>query len=57
MALLGEIGPPHPPGTALQEEQAKRITDVAAPLQAVMDRLKAEAAVLAQELKSLPGPD
>ena len=57
VALLGEIGPPHPPGTALQEEQAKLITDVAAPLQAVMDRLRAEAAVLAQELKSLPGPD
>jgi hypothetical protein len=57
VALLGEIGPPHPPGTALQEEQAKRITDVAAPLQAVMDRLRAEAAVLAQELKSLSVPD
>ena len=57
VALLGEIGPPHPPGTALQEEQAKRITDVAAQLQAIMDRLRAEAAILAQELKSLPGPD
>jgi hypothetical protein len=57
VALLGEIGPPHPPGTALQEEQAKRITDVAARLQAIMDRLRAEAAILAQELKSLPGPD
>ena len=57
VALLKEIGPPHPPGTALQDEQAKRITDVAAPLQALMDRLKAEAAVLAQELKSLPRPD
>ena len=57
LALLGEIGSPHPPGTALQEAQAKRISDVAAPLQAIMTRLRAEAAVLAQELKSLPGPD
>src|SRR5262245_48120203 len=57
VALLGEIGLPHPPGTALQEEQAKRITDLAAPRQAVMARVRAEAAVLAQELRSLPGPD
>jgi hypothetical protein len=57
VALLGEIGPPAPPGTGLQEEQAKRISDVAAPLQAIMDRLRAEVAVLAQELKSLPGTD
>jgi hypothetical protein len=57
LALLDEIGPPHPPGTALQEAQAKRITDVAVPLQAIMDRLRAEAAVLAQELRSLPGPN
>ena len=57
VALLSEIGPLAPPGTGLQEEQAKRISDVAAPLQAIMDRLRAEVAVLAQELKSLPGAD
>ena len=55
--LLSEIGPVAPPETGLQEEQAKRISDVAAPLQAIMNRLRAEVAVLAQELKSLPGTD
>jgi hypothetical protein len=57
VVLLSEIGPAAPPGTGLQEEQAKRISDVAAPLQAIMDRLRAEVAVLAQELKSLAGSD
>jgi hypothetical protein len=53
--LLGEIGSPASPGTDLHVEQAQRISDVAAPLQGVIDRLKAEAAVLAQELECLPG--
>jgi hypothetical protein len=55
--LLGELGPPSPPGTDEQEQQAKRIEEVAVPLQTVLDRLKAEVAVLSQELKCLPGPD
>jgi hypothetical protein len=53
--LLGEIGSPASPGTDLHGEQAKRISGVAAPLQVVIDRLKAEAAVLGQELACLPG--
>jgi hypothetical protein len=57
VAALSKIGPPGPPGSELQEEQAKRIGDVAIHLQAVMGRLKAEVAVLAQELKLLPGSD
>jgi hypothetical protein len=57
VTLLSQIGPPDPPGTDLHQEQVKQIGDVAAPLQAVMNRLKAEVAVLAQELKSLPGAD
>jgi hypothetical protein len=55
--LLSEIGPLHPSGTALEGDQAKRIADVAVPLQSVMDKLKAEVAVLTQELKFLTGDD
>jgi hypothetical protein len=55
--LLGEIGPLHPSGTALQGEQAKRIADLAVPLQAIMDKLRAEVAVLTQELKFLTSDD
>ncbi len=51
--LLGEIGSPGSPGTDLHEEQTKRISGVATALHAVMARLKAEVAVLAQELKCL----
>jgi hypothetical protein len=57
VAALNALGPPGPPGSELLEEQAKRIGDFAIPLQAVMHRLKAEVAVLAQELKLLPGSD
>ena len=57
MAALSEIGQPGQPGSELQEEQAKRISDFAIQLQAVMGRLKAEVAVLGQELKLLPGSD
>jgi hypothetical protein len=55
LSVLAEIGPPGQPASELQEEQAKRIREFAVPLQAVMDRLKAETAILAQELKLLPG--
>ena len=55
--LLGEIGPLQPSGTALQGEQAKRIADLAVPLQAIMDKLRAEVAVLTQELKFLTSDD
>ena len=51
--LLGEIGPLELSGTALQGEQAKRIADLAVPLQAIMDKLRSEVAVLTQELKFL----
>ena len=55
-ALLSEIGAPALEGSALFNEQARRIGDVAAPLQSVLDRFRAERAVLAQELRLLPGP-
>jgi hypothetical protein len=57
LSALREIGPPGPPESELQQEQARRIREFAIPLQAVMDRLKAETAILNQELKLLPGQD
>ena len=57
LSVLGEIGPPGAPESELQKEQARRIREFAVPLQAVMDRLKAETAILTQELKLLPGQD
>src|SRR5215471_20397846 len=57
LSALREVGPPGPPESELLEEQARRIRDFAIPLQAVMSRLKAETAILAQELKLLPGQE
>jgi hypothetical protein len=57
LLALREVGPPGPPESKLQVEQARRIREFAIPLQAVMDRLKAETAILNQELKLLPGQD
>jgi hypothetical protein len=57
VAFLSEIGPPGSTGSELQEEQAKRIRDVAIPIQAVLERLKVEVAILTQELKLLPSSD
>ncbi len=57
VSALREVGPPAPPDSELQAEQAKRISDFAIPLQAVMARLKEETAILAQELKLLPGQE
>lgn len=55
VALLSEVGEPAAEGSELQQEQARRLGPVAVPLQAVMDRLKADLAILTQELKELPG--
>src|SRR5262245_66182883 len=57
LTALHEIGEPGPPGSDLQGEQAIRIKDFAAPLHAVLRRLKEETAILSQELKLLPGED
>ena len=54
VVLLEEIGPLALDGK-LEDAQAERISDMAAPLRAVIAKLKTEAALLAQELKSLPG--
>jgi hypothetical protein len=53
VVMLGEIGPLASPGTSVHKEQAKRIGDFADTLRQIMDRLKAEVAVLAEELKVL----
>jgi len=57
VAVLNRVGAPGPEGSKLFGKQAREIKHVAAPLQAVLDRVKAELAVLAQELKSLQGAD
>ena len=57
LSAVRVIGPPGQPESELQEEQARRVREFVIPLQAVIDRLKAEAAILNQELKLLPGQD
>jgi hypothetical protein len=53
VALLSNVGAPGSPGTDLYKEQASRLGDVADTLQAVLERLRAETAVLEQELESM----
>ena len=55
VVMLGEIGPLASPGTDLGKEQARRIGNFADRLRPIMDRLKAEVAVLAEELNALLG--
>jgi hypothetical protein len=55
-ALLAEIGTPALVGSELFQAQARRISAAAPPLQSVLDRFRAELAVLTQELTLLPGP-
>jgi hypothetical protein len=57
LAVLREMGPLAAEGSKLFGKQARQITHVAAPLQALLDRVTAELAVLTQELKTLPGAD
>jgi hypothetical protein len=57
LAVLSEMGPLATEGSKLFSKQARQITHVAVPLQALLDRVSAELAVLTQGLKSLPGAD
>ena len=57
LTVLSGVGPLGVEGTKLFSKQARQITHVAAPLQSLLDRVTAELAVLAQELKSLPGAE
>jgi hypothetical protein len=53
--MLNSVGSPSAEGSEQFNRQARRLNRVAQPLQVVMDKLKADLAILAQELKSLPG--
>jgi hypothetical protein len=55
VAMLNSVGSPSAEGSEQFNRQARRLNRVAQPLQVVMDKLKADLAILAQELKSLPG--
>jgi hypothetical protein len=56
LAILNGMGPlASDERSKLFSKQARQLTHVAAPLQAVLDRITAEHAVLSQELKSLMG--
>jgi hypothetical protein len=55
LAVLSGMGQIAVEGSKLFDKQKRQITHVAAPLQAIIDRVLAERAVLAQELKSLLG--
>ena len=57
LSVLTGMGPLATEGSKLFGKQARQITHVTTPLQSVLDRVTAELAVLAQELKSLPGAD
>jgi hypothetical protein len=57
LGVLSGVGPLGAEGTKLFSKQARQITHVAGPLQSLLDRVTAEAAVLTQELKSLPGAE
>jgi hypothetical protein len=55
LAVLNGMGAIAVEGSKLFDKQKRQITHVAAPLQAIVDRVLAERAVLTQELKSLAG--
>jgi hypothetical protein len=57
VATLAEIGALGSPGSGIHQEQTKRIGEVAGHLHGLIDRLKAEVAILAQELECLPPPE
>jgi hypothetical protein len=55
LAVLNVMGAIAVEGSKLFDKQKRQITHVAGPLQAIVDRVLAERAVLVQELKSLTG--
>jgi hypothetical protein len=57
LAVLNEMGPIATEGSKLFDKQARQITHVAGPLSLLLDRVTAERAVLAQEVKTLAGPE
>jgi hypothetical protein len=57
LAVLTEMGPIATEGSKLFDKQARQITHVAGPLRVLLDRVAAERAVLAQEIKTLAGSE
>jgi hypothetical protein len=57
LTVLGGVGPLATEGSRLFSKQAREITHVAGSLQALLDRVTAELAVLLQDLRSLPGAE
>jgi hypothetical protein len=57
LSALRDVGPPAPARTRLHRQQVQRINDVAMPLHTLMVAVRTESAVLAQELRLLPGAD
>ena len=55
LLVLRDIGPIAPTGDERHKEQATRLSDVAAPLESALPKLKADTVVLTQELTLLPG--
>jgi hypothetical protein len=55
LLVLRDIGPIAPTGDERQSEQAARLCDVAAPLEAALAKVKADTLILTQELTLLPG--
>jgi hypothetical protein len=57
LAVINEMGPIATEGSKLFDKQARQITHVAGPLRLLLDRVTAERAVLAQEVKTLAGSE
>jgi len=57
LAVLIDMGPIAAEGSKLFDKQARQITHVAGPLRLLLDRVTAERAVLAQEVKTLVSPE
>jgi hypothetical protein len=55
LAVLSEMGPVAAEGSRLFDKQARQIIHVAGPLRLLLDRVTAERAVLAQEVRTLVG--
>jgi hypothetical protein len=55
LLVLKDMGPVAPTGDERRKEQAARLCQIAAPLEAALAKVKADTLVLTQELTLLPG--
>src|SRR5262245_18378094 len=56
LSVLNEMGPVAAEGSKLFDKQARQIIHVAGPLRLLLDRVRAERAVLTQEINALTSP-